>query len=285
MGRPQISKEAALRIIEEIETSGAEMRKINKDEVDIEKRWIEEAHPVLRDLPEHLKTSLKETPSEDLHGLPDCNRRRRKLLNEGFVVYLYAGEKEGYWLGRAVKEVGGDPRKLVEVDILRDRDGEGHHDMMKKDGVYSTLLRAALGGKILGVITSPNCRSRSVFRHYPLPGGFPRPIRSWKEPWGKSDLTQDEKKVVREDDALMWRSLMVYMVSFEMRKLFPGRSGNCEVKLGLEQPADPSHYMPEVISFWKTEEWMVSKNRQPICLGWKGRQTNHLWRKPFVEPA
>ena len=30
-GRPQISKEAALRIIEEIETSGAEMRKINKD--------------------------------------------------------------------------------------------------------------------------------------------------------------------------------------------------------------------------------------------------------------
>eukprot|EP00434_Breviolum_minutum_P018297 symbB.v1.2.016141.t1/scaffold1167.1/size134246/1 len=204
-----------------------------------------EAHPVLRDLPEHLKTSLKETPSEDLHGLPDCNRRRRKLLNEGFVVYLYAGEKEGYWLGRAVKEVGGDPRKLVEVDILRDRDGEGHHDMMKKDGVYSTLLRAALDGKILGVITSPNCRSRSVLKHYPLPGGFPRPIRSWKEPWGKSDLTQDEKKVVREDDTLMWKSLMVYMVSFEMRKLFPGRSGNCEVKLGLEQPADPSHYMPE----------------------------------------
>ena len=258
-GCPQISKEAALRIIEEIETSGAEMRKINKEEVDAEKRWIEEfveAHPVL---PEPLKTSLKETPSEDLRGLPDCNRRRRKLLNEGFVVYLYAGEKEGYWLGRAVKEVGRDPRKLVEVDILRDRDGEGHHDMMKKDGVYSTLLRAALDGKILGVITSPNCRSRCVLRHYPLPGGFPRPIRSWKEPWGKSDLTQDEKKVVREDDTLMWRSLMVYMVSFEMRKLLPGRSGNCEVKLGLEQPADPSHYMPEVVSFWKTEEWRRMK--------------------------
>ena len=131
--------------------------------------------------------------------------------------------------------------------------------MMKKDGVYSTLLRAALDGKILGVITSPNCRSRSVLRHYPLPGGFTRPIRSWKEPWGKSDLTQDEKKVVREDDTLMWKSLMVYMVSFEMRKLFPGRSGNCEVKLGLEQPADPSHYMPEVISFWKTEEWRRMK--------------------------
>eukprot|EP00434_Breviolum_minutum_P043255 symbB.v1.2.038547.t2/scaffold6043.1/size21519/1 len=80
-----------------------------------------------------------------------------------------------------------------------------------------------------------------------------------QEPWGKSDLTQDEKKVVREDDTLMWRSLMVYMVSFEMRKLFPGRSGNCEVKLGLEQPADPSHYMPEVVSFWKTEEWRRMK--------------------------
>ena len=58
-GCPQISKEAALRIIEEIETSGAEMRKINKQEVDVEK-WIEEfveAHPVLRDLPRRSWTT------------------------------------------------------------------------------------------------------------------------------------------------------------------------------------------------------------------------------------
>ena len=62
-----------------------------------EAEWIEEfveAHPILRHLPAHIKKSLKEVPSPDLRRLPDCNRRRRKVLEQGFVVYLYAGKKE-----------------------------------------------------------------------------------------------------------------------------------------------------------------------------------------------
>lgn len=219
-----------------------------------EKKWLADfvmAHPVLRELPEHLRTALVETPAETLHGLPGCNRRRRRLLREGFVVYLYAGEKDGYTLARAMKEVGGDDRRMIEIDILRERDSSESHDVLKRGGVYSTLLRAALDGLVKAVITSPNCRTRSVLRHYPLPQGGPRPVRTWEEPWGKSDLKDDEKKITKEDDILMWRSLMIYIVSAEINKMF---STGLEVKLGLEQPADPSHYMPEVVSFWKTSE-------------------------------
>ncbi len=28
---------------------------------------------------------------------------------------------------------------------------------------------------------------------------------------------------------------------------------------GIGKPADPSHYMPEVVSFWETEEWKKMK--------------------------
>ena len=32
------------------------------------------------------------------------------------------------------------------------------------------------------------------------------------------------------------------------------------MKLALEQPADPSHYVPEVVSFWGTKEWKKLQN-------------------------
>ena len=257
-GCPQVSKKLVLKMIEEYEEKDRRMRKIEGLSGG-ERNWLADfvlAHPVLRELPEHLRRTLVETPAESLHGLPGCNRRRRRLLQEGFVVYLYAGEKDGYTLGRAMKEVGGDERRLLEIDVLREEHSSESHDMLKTGGVYSILLRAALDGLVKGIITSPNCRTRSVLRHYPLPQGGPRPVRSWEEPWGKSDLKEDEKRITEEDDILMWRSLMIYIISAEINKMF---SMGVEVKLGLEQPADPSHYMPEVVSFWKTAEWGALK--------------------------
>ena len=253
-GCPQVSKKIALKMIEEYEKKNVKMKRVEV-QTGGERKWLEDfvlAHPVLRELPEHVRQSLVDTPSETLHGLPDCNRRRRKLLEEGFVVYIYAGEKEGYSLARAMKEVGGDPRRLVEIDILREKASNDSHDMLKSGGVYSTLLRASLNGLVLAVITSPNCRTRSVLRHYPLPQGRPRPVRSWEEPWGKKDLLPEEKRITEEDDVLMWRSLMVYILSAEINKMF---GTGLVVRLGLEQPADPYHYMPQVVSFWRTSEW------------------------------
>ena len=63
------------------------------------------------------------------------------------MIYTYSGEADGYTLSRAVKEVGGERRRLVEVDVKReDEKTKGSHDMLKCGGVYSALLRASLDG-------------------------------------------------------------------------------------------------------------------------------------------
>ena len=71
------------------------------------------------------------------------------------MLHLYAGEKEGFSLQRALKQVGGDEERLLEVDIKRGPE----HDMLSDTKVYPSLLRAALEGKVKAVLGGPNCRT------------------------------------------------------------------------------------------------------------------------------
>ena len=158
-GCSQIRKRTALRLIRELE----EGRAMDAEELE----WLKgltEAHPVLRRLPKLIKEQLFVAPSESLRGLPECNRRRRRIMEEkGFAVHLYAGPREGYTLLGALKEVGGDTRRLLEIDVLREGvGGEGEHDMLTETGPYPKLLRAALDGQLQAIIMGPNCRTRSV---------------------------------------------------------------------------------------------------------------------------
>ena len=59
---------------------------------------------------------------------------------------------------------------VLEIDLQRGPE----HDMMS-DELYAALLRGALDSRFDAVVGGPNCRTRSVLRHYPLPGGGPRP--------------------------------------------------------------------------------------------------------------
>lgn len=64
-GRPQISKKAAMRIIEEIEVGSSEAKRLSNQDTWSERKWIEglvDFYPVLRDLPKHAQASLMETP-------------------------------------------------------------------------------------------------------------------------------------------------------------------------------------------------------------------------------
>jgi len=266
-GCPQIPKKKALQLIQELE-EGKRMKKIQEEERSAEERWLRQlvkAHPVLRELPQHIQQKLVVSPAEDLSSILGCNRRKRKKMKEeGFVAHLYAGESEGYSLARAFKEVGGDPNLLVEIDIKREseeRHGRSHDMLRDHDGPCPSLLRAALDGELKALVMGPNCQTRSVLRHYPLPvpGGGPRPVRSWEEPWGKSTNTAEEQKKVVEDDVLLWRGLMLYIVQEEIRRAV-GKGEESKMKLALEQPADPSHYVPEVVSFWGTKEWRKLQN-------------------------
>lgn len=179
----------------------------------------------------------------DWSALPMNRRQRRTLRTEQFFSHLYAGEDEGYTLQRALKAHG------CKVDLKRGPS----HDMLTDQGVYSTLVRAALKGKLRGICGGPNCRSRSVLRHRPIQGQpwAPRPSRCWNRgEYGAPWINKKEEAMIQEDDLLMWRMLFLYMIAEYSRRaqLLPGR-----VQLALEQPASPRSYQPEAVSIWDTE--------------------------------
>ena len=88
---------------------------------------------VFKGIPVEIMEKVVIQPAKDLSGIPLNRSRRRKLL-DGFVLHLYTGEDDGYTLGRALKEVGGDKTRLVEIDVKRGP----RHDMMEDD-LYASL--------------------------------------------------------------------------------------------------------------------------------------------------
>lgn len=256
-GCPQVSRKLALELIGELEEKQSE-EMLKSMKIDEEMMWLQglvESHPVLRVLPQHVKERLVVEPG-GWGDLP-CNRRMRKRMKkEGMVAYIYSGGEEGFTLSKALEQLGQDSKLLLEVDIKR---GPEHDIMMKDSGPYSGLLRAALDGKVRSWIGSPNCRTRSVLRHYPIEGvkTCARPVRAWNgEEYGKKDLTMEEMNDVREDDILLWRLLFLAMVS---RYVAEARKLGWTPRFTMEHPSSPRHYMPETVSWWDTEDWKKLK--------------------------
>ena len=256
-GCPQISRKLALQLIEELEEKGAKGRLkeiVFKDEV----KWMKDlvqTHPVLRSLPDQVRSKLVVDPGE-WSKIPLNKRGRKRLQKTGMILHLFAGEEEGFTLRRAFQQQGGDPDLLLEIDIKRG----ASHNMLTDDGVYSALLRALLDDRILAIVGGPNCRSRSVLRHYPIPGcdDPPRPLREWGQyEFGLPDLTPDEAQTVYEDDLMLWRMCFLFMAGSYLRK---ARKVEEPIGFLLEQPASPQDYMPETVSFWGTSQWKELKS-------------------------
>ena len=151
-----------------------------------------------------------------------------------------------------MQEAGGDTRLVLEVDWKN-----GDEFDMLKDELYEKILRLAIDGHIDGVIEGPNCRTRSVLRHFPKPGA-PRPVRDWEDGmWGSKRNTPEEDKKVYEDDVLMWRLWTIALVAIHVRRTQD--DSKKDVKVLVEQPKEPDEY-PEVVSFWRTEEWTRLRN-------------------------
>lgn len=121
--------------------------------------------PIFDKIPIRIKDRLADTPARDLDILGVNRRIRKRWKNEGVVIHLYAGKREGYDLTRALKEAGGDTTRLLEGDIQWDQ----NHDVSKD--------RIAMLGWVDAVIGGPNCRTRSELRHHPVTG-LPGPSRS-----------------------------------------------------------------------------------------------------------
>ena len=260
-GCPQIPRLLALDLIKEYEIREIEkvLKRLETEvdrrrDPDAERMWLEELvshHPVLQRLPEKVKKELAVTPGE-WNDLP-YNRFKRKEFRKGCVVHLYAGKDEGYTLEKALK-ARGYGKRIMEIDILRSET----HDMRGGSQTYRGLLRAVMDGSVRAVLGGPNCRTRSVLRHY-APG--PRPLREWNGgEYGIDDLTYEEQKQVDDDDVLLWRLLFLGVVGDFVRKSIDPKD---MMVFAVEQPEEP-HYKPEVVSFWWTPEWKSLK----IEMGW-----------------
>ena len=251
-GCPMVSQSVAMKLIEEIETKAVKVVKGLKAEEDAEMAWLKrlvEEHPVFQGVPEEVKRNLVEMPAPNL--IPLGNRRRRKVWKaKGMMVHAFSGENAGYTLGRAFHEVGGDRRLLHEFDIAHDKTTA---DLSPEGQAYPLLLRAALDGWVRAWIAGPPCRTRSVLRHLEVPGeSMPRPLRSWDGgEFGIEGLSSFEKAQVNVDDTLLFRFLLLYIVSETVRRA----SGlDIPTTLLLEHPAPPDH-KPEVVSLWRTSQW------------------------------
>ena len=261
-GCPQMDHDVALDLIRELEESRSRtaLRCYRFGETHNDVDWLDRVVadcPIFDKVPIRIKDRLVDSPARNLEVLGVNRRIRKRWRNEGVVVHLYAGKNEGYDLTRALKEAGGDTTRLLEVDILRTQS----HDMSKDDAMYAALLRIAMLGWIDAVIGGPNCRTRSELRHHPVTG-MPGPSRSLGRPWGLDELDEVERAKCHLDDVLLLRMVTLYVVAKLGRDARLSQEKNSAllptVRFLMEQPAAPQH-MPEVASFWRTEEWRVMK--------------------------
>ena len=261
-GCPMVAQDVALKLIEEMETKvTAQIRSLcieeNPEITFIQK--IVDQHPAFQHLPEAVKSALVERPADDI--LLMGNRRMRKLWKKkGVLVHAFSGPNDGYTLRRAFYEVGGDKRLVYEFDILH---GKEASDLSVNGKGYGQLLRLALDGKVKGWVGGPPCRTRSVLRHQEVEGlSMPRPVRSWNGgEYGNSGNTLREQKQVTEDDILMMRFVLLYVITDLVRKMNKEEE---KTLLLLEQPAEPAN--PEVVSWWKTKEWEALKTAHGLSL-------------------
>ena len=144
-GCPQIPRALALELIQEIEDAKQGI-KVKGMSFQGELNWMKElveTHPTLKRLPKEVKESLIVEPGE-WRNLPGNRRLKKKLQRDGVLVHLYAGEEAGFNLSRSFQQNGGEPWRLMEIDIKRSPD----QDMLKPGGVYEALMRVAVEGKL-----------------------------------------------------------------------------------------------------------------------------------------
>ena len=251
-GCPMVDKNIALDLIRELEGNPSVARmQISADGMEGYGIWIKRLvreHPAFKGVPEELLSELKVQPAA---GVISGNRRLRKLWKRegGAILSLYSGQEEGFTMRRAVKDLAGDPRK---VDILN-----GPQWDMVPGPLYAELLYLVVTGQLGAVIGGPNCRTRSKLRHVPR-DGFPGPVRAWHwekgQQWGALHASPEERQKCFEDDLMMLRLIMIYLVAEETRKAGGAVGRQDRTGILIEHPSIPED-MPEVVSWWRTDQW------------------------------
>ena len=252
-GCPMVSKPVAMQLICELEGKPAvERLKVQSFQSEEMMEWFErltKEHPAFQGIPERLRKELVVPPEVNAVA---GNRRFRKLWRKqkGVILHLYSGENDGFTFKRAVKDLGGDVRKVIEVDL---KNGEQWN--MVEGPLYGELLAMAFDGQFSAILGGPNCRTRSRLRHIKIPGlNLPKPVRSWGDgEWGKEGISPEELQKCQEDDVMLLRLVTLYVISEEVRKATQQLE---PVKFAMEHPSLPEG-CPEAVSWWGTMQWQA----------------------------
>ena len=135
-GCPQISKQLALQLIEEIERKKLKIGEKAED-FSREAEWMRKLvaeHPLLKSLPGWIREGLLCEVGE-WNQLPANRRARKRMQRDGFILHLFAGPNEGCTLQRAWQQAGGQEWQLLEMDVVRGED----QDLLKPK-VYGGLM-------------------------------------------------------------------------------------------------------------------------------------------------
>ena len=241
-GCPQIPKALALELIKEYEERVIDVKQAQLVEETHPKREVEwlsslvEGHPTLSMLPEAIKKSLIQQPGGV--GRLACKPASKKKIEGRGPNHPPPLCRREEWL-HAPEGNGRIRPWFSNFGGGFEKGGGAQHGFNGLQGIQGNA-EAGTGWRSCCCCRRPNCRSRSVLRRYP---GGPRPVRSWEEPWGTSQLTEEELNMCLEDDIMMWRQIFLYLVAEMSRKLQEAvanegsKERSHEVLFLLEQPS------------------------------------------------
>ena len=126
---------------------------------------------------------------------------------------------------------------------------------MLEDDLYTQLLRLAMDDAVEGVVCGPNCRTRSVLRHFPIPGNpeAPRPVRQptvvggnltmefpIERKWEKKKSHRGEEEVRNSKELERWAPGMMRQIAKDVVTQIQGSTPELR-KLSWEEHIQMNH--------------------------------------------
>ena len=164
-------------------------------------------------------------------GALPWNRYKRRQIESarGVILHVFFGDKASK---QRWKELEREGWVVLTLDILANVNEDLH-----SPALWAYLWNLAKEGKLKVLYGGPPCRSTSRLRHR-QPG--PRPLRGrGPRRFELEGLTDEERRLVHGDTALVFKMLGLYEVMKEGEK--PGE----EVAFLMEHPSDPEDYLDE----------------------------------------
>ena len=152
-GCPMVEKQVALDLVQELEGNPSIAKvQMEADPLGSYGGWLKRLvheHPAFQGVPKEILEKLEVTPKP---GSLAGNRRRRKLWRKegGVVLSLYSGLEDGFTMRRAIKDLAGDHRKVIQVDIQN-----GPKWDMVNGELFEELLYMTITGQVGAVIGGP----------------------------------------------------------------------------------------------------------------------------------